>query len=235
LKNKYGEVANLNAAWGSGYETFEQVATFLPETAVTPRKRIDFADWYMGAMSQWCEQWALWARQAMPETTIHQSSGGWGPVQIGTDYSYQARSMSKIGGGMRLTNEGDDFADNFTITRMASSAARFYGIPIGYEPGGFGSKRGVVARLYNAITTDGVHLFYYLGNLTGNDQALDAWLKDATLLDQRARPVIDVARFTPTRPLNWTTNWFATGGARPFSRLVARCANRWILIMRVSK
>ena len=48
---------------------------------------------------------------------------------------------------MRLTTEGDDFPDNFTITRMASSAARFYGIPLGYEPGGFGSKRGVIAVL----------------------------------------------------------------------------------------
>jgi hypothetical protein len=201
LKTKYGDVGKLNTAWNSHYETFDQVATFLPETAVTPRKRIDFADWYMGAMSQWCEQWALWARQALPETTIHQSSGGWGPVQIGTDYSYQARSMSKIHGGMRLTNEGDDFADNFTITRMASSAARFYGIPIGYEPGGFGSKRGVMARLFNVITTDGVHLFYYLGNLTGNDQALVAWLKDATILDQRARPMIDVAAFYPDTAL----------------------------------
>lgn len=213
-------MSKLNATWESGYDSFEQVGTFLPETAVTRRKRIDFADWYMGAMSQWCEQWALWARQALPRTTIHQSSGGWGPVQIGTDYSYQARSMMKIAGGMRLTNEGDDFPDNFTITRMASSAARFYGIPLGYEPGGFGSKRGVMARLFNAVTTDAVHLFYYLGNLTGNDQALDAWLQYAPLLDQRALPVIEVAAFYPDTAIKlddelvryrWASTFFTVG------------------------
>jgi hypothetical protein len=222
LQKKYGEVTRLNAVWESHYDSFAQINTFLPETAVTRRKRIDFADWYMGAMSQWCEQWAIWSRQALPHTTIHQSSGGWGPVQIGTDYSYQARSMSKIHGGMRLTNEGDDFPDNFTITRMASSAARFYGIPVGYEPGGFGSKRGVMARLYNAVTTDAIHLFYYLGNLTSNDQALDAWLKYAPLLDQRARPVIDVAAFYPDTAIKlddelvryrWASTFFTVGRA----------------------
>jgi hypothetical protein len=141
-------------------------------------------------------------------------------VEIGTDYSYQARSMAQVHGGMRLTNEGDDYPDNFTITRMASSAARFYGIATGYEPGGFGSKRGVMARLFNTVTTDGVHLFYYLGNLTGNDQALDAWLKYAPLLDQRARPVIDVAAFYPDTALKlddevlryrWASTFFTVG------------------------
>jgi hypothetical protein len=222
LRKKYGDIARLNAAWGESHAGFDQIATFLPETAVTRRQRLDFADWYMGAMSEWCEQWALWAREALPGTVIHQSSGGWGPVQIGTDYSHQARSMTKIRGGMRLTNEGDDFADNFTITRMASSAARFYGIPLGYEPGGFGSKRGVMARLFNAVTTDAVHLFYYLGNLTDNDQALDAWLKYAPLLDQRARPVIDVAAFYPDTALKlddelvryrWASTYFTVGRA----------------------
>ncbi len=222
LEAKYLDVTALNTAWESRYPEFSKVRTFLPETALNRRQRIDFADWYMGAMSLWCEQWALWSRQALPHTRIHQSSGGWGPVQIGTDYSYQARSMAKINGGMRLTNEGDDFPDNFTITRMASSAARFYGIPVGYEPGGFGSKRGVMARLYNAVSTDAVHLFYYLGNLTANDQALEAWLKYGALLDQRSRPIIDVAAFYPDTAIKlddevvryrWASTFFTVGRA----------------------
>ena len=74
-----------------------------------------------------------------------------------------------------------------------------------------------MARLYNAITTDGVHLFYYLGNLTGNDQALDAWLKDATL----PRPM-DVAAFYPDTALKlddelvryrWGSTFFTVGRA----------------------
>ena len=220
LKHQYGEISRLNATWNAHYDSFDQINTFLPETALTRRQRVDFANWYMGAMSEWCEQWAIWSRAALPTTVIHQSSGGWGPVQIGTDYSYQARSMAKVHGGMRLTNEGDDFPDNFTITRMAASAARFYGIPLGYEPGGYGSKRGVMARLFNTVTTGGVHLFYYLGNLTGNDQALEAWLKYAPLLDQRAKPLIDVAAFYPDTSLKlddelvryrWASTFFTVG------------------------
>ncbi|MCC6344376.1 MAG: family 14 glycosylhydrolase [Bryobacterales bacterium] len=223
MKKEYsGDIGKLNAAWESHHASFEDVTTFLPETALTPRQRIDFANWYMGAMSEWCERWANWARAALPHTQIHQSSGGWGPVPIGTDYSYQARSMARIHGGIRLTNESDDFPDNFTITRMASSAARFYGAALGYEPGGFGSKRGVMARLFNAVTTGAVHLFYYLGNLTANDQAIDAWLKYGNLLDARAKPVIDVAAFYPDTALKlddelvryrWASTFFTVARA----------------------
>jgi hypothetical protein len=197
LATGYKDIGALNKAWQSSYESFDQIKTFLPDTAKMRRQRVDFATWYFGEMSAWCEKWAVWARQAMPHTVIHQSSGGWGPVQIGTDYSYQARSMAKVNGGIRLTNESDNYPDNFTITRMASSAARFYGAALGYEPGGYGSKRGVVARLYNAVTTGAMHLFYYGGNLTSNDQAVDAWTRLGPLLDSRAKPVIDVAAFYP--------------------------------------
>lgn len=197
LAAQYNSIGDLNKAWESSYTSFDQIKTFLPDTARTRRQRVDFATWYFGEMSAWCEKWANWSREAMPHTVIHQSSGGWGPVQIGTDYSYQARSMAKVKGGIRLTNESDNYPDNFTITRMASSAARFYGAALGYEPGGFGSKRGVVARLYNAVTTGAEHLFYYGGNLTGNDQAVDAWVRLGPMLDRRAKPAIDVAAFYP--------------------------------------
>ena len=55
----------------------------------------------------------------------------------------------------------------------------------------------MIARLFNAVTTGADHLFYYLGNLTDNDQALAAWLKYSPALDQRAKPLIDVAAFYP--------------------------------------
>jgi hypothetical protein len=195
LRALYPDIAALNRAWDERFRSFYEVRTFLPVTAVSRRKRIDFANWYMGAMSDWCQKWAVWAREAMPQASIHQSSGGWGPVEIGTDYSRQARDMARVKGGLRLTNEADNFADNFSITRMASSAARFYGARLGYEPGGYGSKRGVMARLYNTLTNGGDHLFYYLSNLTANDHAIEAWLHYGPLLDQRAKPIIEVAAF----------------------------------------
>ena len=197
MKLKYGAIADLNKAWDDHFQSFENVHTFLPITALTDRKRLDFSTWYMDSMSQWCEKWATWARQAMPNTSIYQSSGGWGAVEIGTDYSYQARSMAKLHGGIRLTNEGDDFLHNFTSTRMASSAARFYGAKLGYEPASFGSLRGVMARIFNTMTNGADHLFYYHTNLYGNDQGIDAWIRFAPLLDRRSKPMIDIAAFYP--------------------------------------
>jgi len=47
------------------------------------------------------------------------------------------------------------------------------------------------------LTNGGEHLFYYHANLFGNDQAIDAWLEAASLLEDRAKPAIDVAAFYP--------------------------------------
>jgi hypothetical protein len=197
LQARYSSVADLNKAWDAEFGAFDDIKTFLPITALTPRMRLDFANWYMGAMSDWCEKWAAWAREAMPETSIYQSSGGWGAVEIGTDYTAQAKSMARLHGGIRLTNENDSYLNNFGATRMAASAARFYGARLGFEPAGFSSVRGVVARIFNSLTNGADHLFYYHGNLYSNDQALDAWVKQAHLLDERAHPVTEIAVFYP--------------------------------------
>jgi hypothetical protein len=118
-------------------------------------------------------------------------------VEIGTDYTYQSRSMAKLHGGIRLTNEADDFLHNFTSTRMACSAARYYGARLGYEPASFGSLRGVMARIFNSLTNGADHLFYYHTNLYGNDQGIDGWIRYAPLLDRRSKPLIEVAAFYP--------------------------------------
>ena len=197
LEAKYQTIDKLNAAWGDHFTSFSEIHTFIPNTSPVPRKQLDFTNWYMGAMSDWCGQWAKWSREDMPNASIYQSSGGWGPTQIGTDYTAQAKAMAQLHGGIRLTNESDNYALNFGITRMASSAARFYGAQLGYEPGGFASARGVVARLYNVIANGGDHLFYYSGNLFGNDQGVDKWREYAPLINQRAKPEIDIAAFYP--------------------------------------
>ena len=197
VEKRYASLDELNKAWGTQYGTFEEVRTFLPVTALTPRMRVDFNTWYLDSMSQWCEKWARWAREAMPATSIYQSSGGWGAVEIGTDYTAQAKSMAGLNGGIRMTNENDSYLNNYGNTRLAASAARFYGAKYGSEPAGFSSKRGVVNRLFNAMVNNADHLFYYDGNLTGNDQAIEAWLRYAPLLDRRARPRAEAAIYFP--------------------------------------
>lgn len=197
VRSRYPTVAALNHSWGTHYDSFEQVKTFLPVTALSPRMRVDFSTWYMDAMSDWCGKWAKWAREAMPHTSIYQSSGGWGAVPIGTDYTAQAKTTAELHGGIRLTNENDSYLNNFTATRMAASAARFYGAKLGFEPAGFSSARGVMARVFNTLTNDGDHLFYYGGNFTDNDEAAALWIEHAPMLDERAKPLTEIAVFYP--------------------------------------
>ena len=197
LEARYHTIDELNKAWDDHFTSFSQIQTFLPTSTPVPRKQLDFVNWYVGAMSEWCAKWAEWARADMPKASIYQSSGGWGAAQIGTDYTAQAKAMAQLHGGIRLTNESDNYPQNFAITRMASSAARFYGANLGYEPSSVATKAGVVARIYNFITNGGEHLFYYSSNLFSTDQGADAWRQYAPLINQRAKPAIDVAAFYP--------------------------------------
>ncbi len=196
LQGHYSSIEALNKAWGAHCAQWEDVKCFIPQFAENGRKRKDFVDWYMGTMSDWCERWALWAREAMPNTPIYQSAGGWGFVESGTDFTDQTQSMTKIHGGIRATNETDSYAQNFQVTRMMSSAARFYGVPFGSEPAGFNSAKGVASRIYNLLINNGQHLFFYNPNIL-NNESIQAWLALAPLLDQRAEPVIDVAVLYP--------------------------------------
>jgi hypothetical protein len=197
LTGKYKAIAALNQAWEETYASFDDIQIFVPQFAETLRKRKDFVDWYMGAMTDWCEKWAVWARAAMPNTAIYQSSGGWGFVESGTDFTEQTKSMAKVQGGIRATNETDSYAQNFYATRMMSSAARFYGVPFGSEPAGFGSARAVAARIYNILVNNGRHLFFYESNILHNDQAATKWLELAPLLDRRGEPLVEVAALYP--------------------------------------
>jgi len=197
LRARYGTIDALNEAWGASYAGWGEVQCFIPQTAESTRKRKDFVDWYMGAMSDWCERWALWAREGLPKTPIYQSAGGWGFVECGTDFNDQTASMAKVDGGVRVTNETDSYAQNFQVTRMASSAARFYGVDFGSEPAGFNSAKGVASRIYNVLVNDGDHLFFYYPNLLTSDQGVQTWLDLAPLLDRRAEPAIDVAALYP--------------------------------------
>ena len=197
MEAKYPDIAALNHAWTTDYASFDQVTTFLPVSALNARMRLDFTSWYMDSMSRWCARWAEWAHTSIPNTPIYQSSGGWGAVSIGTDYTAQARTMGKMKEGIRLTNETDMYPLNFTNTRMAASAARFYGAKLGFEPASLGTLRGVMARLFNAVTNGADHLFYYYNHLLSHDGTTEAWLENAPVLDQRAPPVIDIAAFYP--------------------------------------
>lgn len=197
VKAQYGDIETLDAAWGQQLASFDDIQMIFPAQMVSKRQRIDFLSWYTREMTQWCEFWAMEARKAMPDTPMFQSSGGWGFVEAGTSYSGQAKSMKLVNGGIRLTNETDSYEQNFCATRLAATAARLYGVDLGYEPASSHTARGVAGRIFGTAATNGGHLFTYHSNVMCSQMSIDQWLKYLPVLDERADPVIDVAVYYP--------------------------------------
>ena len=197
LRGKYLSVTSLNEAWGETFPSFDHVDLKLPEQCLSKRRRLDTYTWYTDSMTDWCEWWAIEARKAMPNTPIYQSSGGWGAAEIGTDYSGQAKSMLKVNGGIRLTNELDSVHQAFYATRLAATAARCYNISLGFEPAMGHTARGVAGRIFNCASNNGDHFFTYGGNIFNRQTSIDNWLKHYKVFDQRSRPFVEVALFYP--------------------------------------
>lgn len=223
LRNKYSTLDRLNEAWNTEFASFDDVCPILPDQCLSKRHRTDLNAWYTDSMSEWCEWWAIEARNAMPNTPIYQSAGGWGAVEIGTDYSAQAKSMLKIHGGIRLTNELDSFHQCFYATRLASTAARLYDIPLGFEPAMGHTARGVAGRIFNCVSNNGVHFFTYFGNVCRQQTAIENWLKHYRFFDLRCKPLVEVAVYYP-QTMNFlssdTFRYLNAWGFNPYAREV---------------
>ncbi len=197
VKDQYKNIKQLNVAWDKNFTAFDEVKTVLPMNCYSKRRRLDMARWYTSSMSKWCDWWAQQARNAMPDTNIYQSAGGWGFLEAGTDYVDQTKSMIAIDGGIRLTNETDSFQQNFFATRLAATAARLYGVDLGFEPASSHTARGTVGRLFNTTVTNGDHFFTYHSNIFNHPLAIQKWLEHFSILDTRQDPVIDAAIYYP--------------------------------------
>jgi hypothetical protein len=197
LKKQYGTIEKLNEAWDMKHNSFDEIVPVLPYLSWSKRQCLDMSTWYTDSMTEWCEWWALEARKAMPNTVIYQSAGGWGFVESGTDYSAQTKSMVKIHGGIRLTNETDSFHQNFYATRLATTAARLYDVPTGYEPASSHTARGTAGRVFNTTVNNGEHFFTYHGNIFSRQTAIENWLRNYHVFDTRQEPVVDVAVYYP--------------------------------------
>jgi len=195
MDRKYGRVKRLNAAWGTVYASFDDVATFLPEKAPNDRARADFVEWYQQAMTDWAVFWVKTARKAFPRTEIYLCTGGDGSPTLGADFTAQAAAIARYGAGVRITNEGSDYAHNFSITREVGTATRHYGTFCGFEPASKVDAGGVVARIYNATASGARQLHDYTPNTLGQGAgALNNFRANAVWLSPR-RPRISAALY----------------------------------------
>lgn len=170
---------------------------------------LDFVSWYLGSMTDWVEFWIKTARKHFPNTEIYLVTGGDGKPKLGADFSAQAKVAAKYNAGIRITNQTDDYAHSFSLTRLVSSAARFYGTYFTTEEGGINLPQGVTMRLFDAATS-GAKGFYCKSIIgtgtdicTGRTSPLGKPTQGALNLAQNihhlrlSQPIIDVAVLFP--------------------------------------
>jgi hypothetical protein len=130
----------------------------------------------------------------LPKTEIYLCTGGDGNPQLGADFTAQARAIAGAGAGIRITNEGSDYARNFTVTREVATATQLYGTFCGFEPASQVNEKGVVARIYNALASGARQFHDYTPNLMTNPKALQNFRAFAPWLTPR-RPQVPVALY----------------------------------------
>lgn len=216
MGEKYRRVARLNAAWGVAYASFDEVATFLPETSPSDRARADFVEWYQAAMTDWTVFWVKAARKVFPKAEIYLCTGGDGTPMLGADFTAQAAAIARYGAGVRITNEGSDYAHNFSVTREAGTATRHYKTFCGFEPASQVSAGGVVARIYNATASGARQLHDYIPNTLGQGvEALGNFRTNAPWLTPRS-PRVQTALYLSRE--TWALEPEAVGRTLSLSR-----------------
>lgn len=194
---KHGTIAKLNAAWGTAHAGFGEVTTFLPANAPNDTARLDLVRWYEQAMTDWSAWWVEVTRRQFPETAIYLCTGGNGAPMLGADFTAQAKAIRPFGAGIRITNEGSNYAHNYAVTREVATATRFYGTFCGFEPASSVSPEGVVARVYNATASGAKQLHYYRNNVFNDPAAAANFRRVASQLQRRTPALPKVAVYLP--------------------------------------
>jgi len=165
LASKYGTLDALNKAWGASNASFDSTWPFLRENSPSDAAWLDMNEWRRQSLENWAEYWIGTARKYFPETPIYLCTGGDGALEHGSRFGRQAKIASKYGAGVRITNEGSDYANNFTLTRWVASACKFYKTYFGFEPASAVEEKAVARRAYNASASGARQLFEYTGNV----------------------------------------------------------------------
>lgn len=169
LEKKYGDIAALNLAWRSSYKDFDEVKPFKRHKAPSRTALFDFMMWYKGSMTEYDEFWMRECRRIFGDIPVYMCTGGDGEPYLGADFSEQARASAKYKGGIRLTNEGNLFSENFNDTAHCATACKYYGAYMGLEPVGPMRPYGVTARIFGSAAYGNRQIFHYYGNLFDGD------------------------------------------------------------------
>ncbi len=178
MKEKFGTVENMNAAWRSHYASFEQLTPFLPHQTPSRTALFDELRWYKDAMTDFADFWLAECRAAFPDTPIYLCTGGVEEPEHASDFATQAKICAKYNAGIRLTNENSNFFDNYFLTSLTHAACEQYGTYLGLEPAGYISASGVCARMFGSAVYGNRQMMYYYGNVFCEKAAVGEQITD---------------------------------------------------------
>jgi len=110
--------------------------------------------------------------------------------------------------GIRITNEGNDYAANFVKTREVATAATLYGTFFGIEPASKLNDQANGPRIYNATASGARQLHCYYHNAFQSAESLANFRANAPFLKPR-QPRVDVALYLSHE--TWTLDPGAIG------------------------
>lgn len=174
LQRRFGSIEKLNERWKSQYSSWQEAEPFLKEFRPSVTAYLDFLDWYHASMTEYSDFCLETAKKAFGEVPVYLCTGGIEEPEHASSFAEQAKAAAKNGCGVRLTNEGNNFFENFYLTIHMQSACEFYGAFLGLEPVGPILPEGVAVRTYGSIAYGDRQIFHYYGNLHDQSDGRDA-------------------------------------------------------------
>ncbi|MEJ0001499.1 MAG: family 14 glycosylhydrolase [Verrucomicrobiota bacterium] len=130
MKNKYGTVEQLNAAWGTRFDSFETID--YPNDNKNPRYWLDFMHWYQDGFTEMMGKIVTVAQKHFPQTPISFNLGWpYEKVNLGQDISGLVKMAAEKHVYLR-TPTGPMVP--FLYTKRVATAVRHY------KPAGFSSE-----------------------------------------------------------------------------------------------
>lgn len=165
LQGHFGLVNQLNDRWGSNYSAWQEIQPFLKEFRPSMTAYLDLLDWYHASMTEYAGFCLKTAKRVFKNIPVYLCTGGIEEPEHASSFTEQAKAAAKNQCGIRLTNEGNNFFENFYLTIHMQSACEFYGAFMGLEPVGPILPEGVVVRTYGSLAYGNRQIFHYYSNL----------------------------------------------------------------------
>ena len=203
MAKRYASVGTLNAAWGTSFASFDEVAFpeqikdgFKPTPAAFPtahdkRRWLDFITWYHQALIDFAERSIETVLKYYPKEKVRTKPGGTAhginPLAWGTYSPGYAKMAAPYGIVLQPADcIGAVFGDKWLAT-----AYDFYGVTLGTEPAGWLDEKTFVRRMFSDAACGASQLF--VASHTGADRGVQGYQEQIPQI----RKYIDLYTGTP--------------------------------------